>query len=658
MEVDEDGLDSDSGSEPGDDDMVSEAQIADFEAKLTEEPFNYAAHVGLVAALRSAGDLDKLRAARENFASKFPLSPTLWLDYIKDEMMASSGDDANSRELIDQLFNRAMADYQSIDIWLEYMQWACGSSLEDARKVFERALTAVGLQADKGALIWDLYREFEIAVLGAMSGPIAEDQRQKVDKIFRRQLSIPLIGMEQTWMEYLEYLKETNTQPEAFVRKAYEKALERLPQIKKFEDSLDSSDGSSSIEAFNAYLDAEVKEGDPGRVQSLFERAVAANCLDTALWVRYVTWLDTKLKIHEVILPVYARAVRNCPWSTALWTRYLMSMERAGRPVAEIDAVWATAAESGFSTSAEGIELFLTYTYLLKRRVDNNGGTDYGQAQASFVDGASRLQTTFGERDWDPEASFRKSWAYFEAVKCGNITKARELWQDVLASGSGPYASAWIEAVAVERQAGDVEHARKLLLRAVNSVSDYPEVVCHALLQFEREEGTLNDLDAATARIDAQLARVAERRRQGGGAEGKEKRPPKKQQQQHATQKADNGRDGFGAPSKGADRRSPQKRPAPTDHPSKMEAAPTTDKDGFTVPSAPFAPPQKKARAAENDSQQQQQQQREKGDAIDATSSSSTDQKKGDASHTVFVSNLDFKVPDERFVLFFDVSMT
>lgn len=38
MEVDEDEIDSDSGSEPGDDDeAVSDAQIADFEAKVSPD---------------------------------------------------------------------------------------------------------------------------------------------------------------------------------------------------------------------------------------------------------------------------------------------------------------------------------------------------------------------------------------------------------------------------------------------------------------------------------------------------------------------------------------------------------------------------------------------------------------------------------------------
>ena len=39
------------------------------------------------------------------------------------------------------------------------------------------------------------------------------------------------------------------------------------------------------------------------------------------------------------------------------------------------------------------------------------------------------------------------------------------------------------------RAVGDVSNCRKLLNLSVNSVSDDPERVCNALIQFEREQG-------------------------------------------------------------------------------------------------------------------------------------------------------------------------
>jgi len=58
----------------------------------------------------------------------------------------------------------------AVEVWLEYLQFNIGSmgSEEDAskcvRRLFERALTVVGLHITKGAIIWEAFREFEIVL--------------------------------------------------------------------------------------------------------------------------------------------------------------------------------------------------------------------------------------------------------------------------------------------------------------------------------------------------------------------------------------------------------------------------------------------------------------------------------------------------------------
>jgi len=42
------------------------------------------------------------------------------------------------------------------------------------------------------------------------------------------------------------------------------------------------------------------------------------------------------------------------------------------------------------------------------------------------------------------------------------------------------------------RAHGDVKHCRKLFQRILNSVSDWPESISEAYVQFEREEGCNN----------------------------------------------------------------------------------------------------------------------------------------------------------------------
>lgn len=59
---------------------------------------------------------------------------------------------------------------------------------------------------------------------------------------------------------------------------------------------------------------------------------------------------------------------------------------------------------------------------------------------------------------------------------------------------------------------GDSKHCRKILNRAVNAVSDWPEQVCDALIMFERQEGTLETLQSSMKRVEAQMRRVEGRR--------------------------------------------------------------------------------------------------------------------------------------------------
>lgn len=42
---------------------------------------------------------------------------------------------------------------------------------------------------------------------------------------------------------------------------------------------------------YQAYIDFEMKIGDPARIQLIFERALVENCLVPDLWVRYSQYL-------------------------------------------------------------------------------------------------------------------------------------------------------------------------------------------------------------------------------------------------------------------------------------------------------------------------------------------------------------------------------
>lgn len=68
---------------------------------------------------------------------------------------------------------------------------------------------------------------------------------------------------------------------------------------------------------------------------------------------------------------MYGRAIRHTP-CTALWQQYFSALERSNAPVEEIDSKWLDARNT-ITTPEEGLSLYRTFIYLLRRRVAKQG---------------------------------------------------------------------------------------------------------------------------------------------------------------------------------------------------------------------------------------------------------------------------------------------
>ena len=179
-------------------DIEHEKALKALDDRLNLSKYDYDAHISKVKLLRTAGELDELRVARNDFATTFPLTPNLWLEWLQDEQnLAGTEEEKNE---IYKLFDRAVEDYLSIDLWLEYCQFSLGGiatekGIENARNVCERAVNAVGIHVARGSLIWEVFREFENAILSIFKDTEKEqEQRNRIDRLFKRQLALPLLG--------------------------------------------------------------------------------------------------------------------------------------------------------------------------------------------------------------------------------------------------------------------------------------------------------------------------------------------------------------------------------------------------------------------------------------------------------------------------------
>lgn len=84
----------------------------------------------------------------------------------------------------------------------------------------------------------------------------------------------------------------------------------------------------------------------------------------------------------------------------------------------------------------------------------------------------------------------------------------------------------WIEAVRMERHFGSIENARSLLYQGANTRLNQAYDFFEYFLQFEREEGTREQVDLALEKINE----AASRQRQNKPRRKEQKQPPNKKQ--------------------------------------------------------------------------------------------------------------------------------
>ena len=237
------------------------------------------------------------------------------------------------------LLERGVRDYLSVDLWLERcmvgMQ-GLGTPAGAAesrhiiftsilavlniqllcRRIFEEAIVACGLHCSKGSLVWDAYREMESAMVGLTPEGSEEQKKAKerLNKLWTRQLRQPLVrrhaaleiqfcyerlhlqlGMEGSMEEYKQWCGKEDVDKGLLAD--YQKARQRLKKRDPHETSLVNSEGAEQLEKFRQYVALEKEEGEPARVQCLYERAVAEHCLVDVLWEEYLAYMESTIKV-------------------------------------------------------------------------------------------------------------------------------------------------------------------------------------------------------------------------------------------------------------------------------------------------------------------------------------------------------------------------
>ncbi|XP_066592775.1 squamous cell carcinoma antigen recognized by T-cells 3-like [Prorops nasuta] len=509
-----------------DEEAVNEAEVKVLETALAQNPYDYSSHIGLIVKLQKMGELDRLRTARENMSLKYPLSPELWLSWMKDEINLATS--LEQKANVVQLCERAVKDYLSVEVWLEYLQFSIGNMGADkdaskkVRQLFEQALTAVGLHTIKGAIIWEAFREFESVLYALIDQENQAEKKEQINRIgnlFRRQLACPLLDMDKTYEEYKAWRKEDGadaTIDDNIVKECYERGLAKLTSLLPFEEVVVSSQNESeTLDAYKAYLLHEKQNSDPGRITVLFERAIAELSLEVSLWLDYVNYLENNIKIENILQEVYRRASRNIPWCALIWQKWIRAYEKWNKPVIEVQSLFENSLLAGFSNAEDYRNLWLTYLEYLRRGINVDSKEEENKQidiiRRAYNNACEHLAKLFG-LEGDPSCVILQYWARTEAIHANNMEKARSLWSDILSQGHSATAASWLEYISLERCYGDTKHLRKLYQKALTSVKDWPESIANAWIDFERDEGTLEQMELCELKTKEKLEKVAEER--------------------------------------------------------------------------------------------------------------------------------------------------
>lgn len=507
-----------------------------------------------------------------HFHREFPLSDTLHREWMELRIQSFTIERDGEWTLtwdafltIRHLFEGACADYRSVDLALWYLQnsqqiedcdWKCLE--EDLLMVVD----TIGLHYSRGDEIWVACREWYMQSEITMESRIA-----KIDALYRRQLQIPLqqndlvLSEYRSWYSHNSHVlsnamqdgdpleKATSTQriySRSFGRKLahFEQVLTEALQLETEKPgSLEQSwlvylefVLSNVIPVINRHQGCEDEKEDLGLkvMQVFYERAIKDICMSSSIWTRYIQFLQ-KHKNASVcqLQSICERSVWNVYMDSSLWCQCILVYEQ-GREYDRLDRFLENqlferqSPQNPVMDEHHAISVLLMYCDTARRRCFDTKN----------LEGLVRLRNVFNKSidffvQSYPDSSVYQFQLQSYRLHCeflfeeqgsalaptphsSNESDWEEGWEKILASRSSQ-AVVWMQyyrALLIRRrirylesdsdrtglntttvvypsQLGIQAVRKSCFERAIQSVQDTPLVVFEAWHTFEREHGDL-----------------------------------------------------------------------------------------------------------------------------------------------------------------------
>lgn len=452
-------------------------------------------------------DLDKIRQSVELFSQAFPVSPEIWLRYLKVESVIAQTEPEIER--LQGLFQRALTDYYSIDIALEFACLASRCSDEKAKEIWDVLLPAYGYEFTKGRLVWAAWRDDFMR-----REPDSPEKIKRVVKRFKEELLLPLSQMQLTYTEFRDFLETHKDHLPNFDRSSIEEEVKTskkiLQKVLIFEQKLTKLEIKSHqerVEIFKDYVYDLADDLEEEYVQVLYERMITACCLNESVWKEYLAYIKNRSKdwspvesnkseiFRQTEMDIITRGLRNCSWSADLYIEKMRILETNKESRVEIQKVLEEACTIQYNNPEPIVKIWIEYLSYLARVTNFSEDKEKEILRKNFNLAWDSLGRTYGSLA-DCDCEILKFWGRLEYTKFGDGNEGRRLWNTVIESSDNFMSTGlWLEFTQLELQFRGPEGARLIFKNAlkVRELNDLPAVVS-SWIRFERCHGTLEHL--------------------------------------------------------------------------------------------------------------------------------------------------------------------
>lgn len=468
--------------------------LMDCEKQLKANPNLYDTHVQYLTLLRRSGLKEKLKTAREAFRTRFPLSETLWMEWMEDE---------TEKETMDMLFDFALEDYLSMTIWKKRLEFISQDITNEVdrdrwREVSEQALEIAGVHFSEGHEIWKHAIDVEQRILTMLDESEQEDQIERIRQLYFDAFQVPLLKLDALLEAYAEWEQSRGsmtTEPPPQIQNQIESTRKAIEARTAFEEALNAEETTDRLGAYVAFCVLEEKHGTIRQGICIYERALAAFPVTHTLWLRYGSFLEKKKKHFESIDKLYHRATRNCPWLGILWEKRIRAAALYEKDVSCVQSIYEQALQAGLQSEEDYMVVLLAWLDFLRcdywKRKTQKEAVSFEPLDSAFQYALSLMQSYF-PKYLDNRFRIERYWAESWITIGQDIEKARAIWETRIEASKSvaDCYEAWMAYIRMETTEKHHGPARKLYSRAFNALSN-ADAKYALVLDWLRHEGAL-----------------------------------------------------------------------------------------------------------------------------------------------------------------------